>query len=269
MASTNPEHGILVPSQYATLSFHKADSIRLLSFPDEIKSHVESLIVSTWPPGIQSTGPCGEAYEFKLKGKPWGYFGSQDAVGGIRLLRDILALLYDCSWELVTSAICSRRYTAKDTLIFRQNSHSSSTLPAQPVEWLGLATAFYDKIRIVYDAKPVRRSGVEADHDHLGVIIMNLKKMLESLDYFEKGDWSHDSFEFKLKGRPWRSRGEATIKMRLMVLKLLETMESMGWRVYTTILQRTGTDEDRMTDTWYFVRTRPSGREVMSSSLSA
>ncbi|KAK4177361.1 hypothetical protein QBC36DRAFT_185235 [Triangularia setosa] len=268
MAGDIPKHSAPGSSQYATLSFHKTDTVRLLCFPDDIKSNVESLIASVWPPGIQSTGPCGEAYEFefKLKGKPWGYFGTQDAVGAIRLLRDILALLYDQSWELVTSAICSRRYTAKDTLIFRKNSPSSSALPVQQVEWLGLATAFYDKIRIVYEAKNVGRPGLEADHDHLGIVIMNLKKMLESLDYFEKGDWSHDSFEFKLKGRPWRSRGEDSVKMRLMVLRLLETMESMGWRVYATILQRTGTDEDRMMDTWYFVRTRPSGDEVTSRS---
>ncbi|KAK0674240.1 hypothetical protein QBC41DRAFT_332899 [Cercophora samala] len=257
-----PEKSTSGPSQYATLSFHKTDTIRLLGFPDDIKSNVESLIATVWQSGIQSTGTCGEAYEFKLKGKPWGYFGSQDAVGGIRLLRDVLALLYEQSWELVTSAICSRRYTAKDTLIFRKGSPPPLATPAQPAEWLGLATTFYDKIRIVYDAKNSGYPGAEADHDHLGVIITNLKKMLESLDYFEKGDWSHDSFEFKLKGRPWRSRGEASVKMRLLVLRLLETMESMGWRVYATILQRTGTDEDRMMDTWYFVRTRPGGEDV-------
>lgn len=262
MADNTLENNMPGSSKYATLSFHKTDTIRLLGFPEEIKSNMESVIASVWQPGIQSNGPCGEAFEFKLKGKPWGYFGSQDAVGGIRLLRDLLALLYNHSWELVTSAICSRRYTAKDTLIFRRTSLPSAVVPAQPVEWLGLATAFYDKIRIVYDAKNNGCPGTEADHDHLGVVIMNLKKMLESLDYFEKGGWSHDSFEFKLKGRPWRSRGEASVKMRLMVLRLLETMESMGWRVYATILQRTGTDEDRMMDTWYFVRTRPSGKNV-------
>jgi hypothetical protein len=78
--------------------------------------------------------------------------------------------------------------------------------------------------------------------------------VLEELDYYDKGGWSHDSFEFEMKGRPWRSRGEASVKMRIMLMRLLETMEGYGWRLYSNFVQRTGSDEDRILDTWYFVR---------------
>lgn len=99
-----------------------------------------------------------------------------------------------------------------------------------------MVMVFYDKIWIVYDVKNDGCLGIEVDYDYLGVVIMNFKKMLESLDYFEKGDWSYDLFEFKLKGWLWWFRGEVFVKMWLMVLWLLEMMELMGWRVYVIIL---------------------------------
>lgn len=256
--SSSPRPYASSSSAYATLSFHKTDTIRLLHFPEDITSSLHSVILSSWPPGIESNGPFGEAHEYKVKGSPFGYYRSQQYVGGIRLVRDLLAFMYSHSWELVTPLLCSRRYTAKDTLIFRQVPIGS--LP--PVEWLALAPSGSDKLRVIYDADGVKLFGVDADHDHLGSLITAIKKMLEGLDYFEKGDWSHDSFEFDFKGKPWRSRGEASVKMRIMLMRLLETMEGHGWRLHTAIVQRTGTDEHRMLDTWYFVREYGRARRV-------
>ncbi|KAK4156741.1 hypothetical protein C8A00DRAFT_30407 [Chaetomidium leptoderma] len=241
---------------YATVSLHKSDTIRLLNFPPDTTSALEPVILACWPPGLDSQSKFHQSYEYKLKGTPFGYYRSQQHVGGIRLLRSVLVFLYERNWELVTSALCGRRYTAKDTLIFRQARAAESPLP--PVEWLVLAPMSTDKLRVVYDADGVRLSGGDAErnHDHLGVLITAIKKTLEGLDYFDKGEWSHDSFEFELKGRPWRSRGEASVKMRILLMQLLDTIEGYGWRLYTTVLQRTSTDEDRILDTWYFVRER-------------
>ncbi|KAK4106264.1 hypothetical protein N658DRAFT_512141 [Parathielavia hyrcaniae] len=235
-ATTNP---------FATLSFHKTDTIRLLSFPDSVTAALESVVLASWPPGIDSSGAFEQSYQYKLKGSPFGYYRSQQFVGGIRLVRDVLASLRGQGWELASSVMCSRRYTAKDTLVFRRAA-SGSPLPA--VEWMSLAPMGSDKLRVVYDADG------ESDRDTLGMLITAIKKMLEGLNSFQKGDWSHDSFEFQLKGSPWRSRGEASVKMRIMLMRLLETVEGHRWRPYATIVQRTGTDEDRILDTWYFVR---------------
>ncbi|KAK4239634.1 hypothetical protein C8A03DRAFT_42785 [Achaetomium macrosporum] len=249
--TSSPSAPASAPSTCATLSFHKSDTIRLLSFPPDITSGLESIILACWPPGLESHGSFGQSYQYKVRGKPFGYYGTQHHVGGFRLLRDVLAFLYSRGWDLVTSLLCSRRYTAKDTLIFRQ---VVALRPA--VEWLSLAPMGADKLRVVYDADGVRLFGMDSDHDHLGVLISGIKKVLEGLDYFEKGGWSHDSFEFEMKGRPWRSRGEASVKMRIMLMRVLETMEGHGWRLYSNFVQRTGSDEDRILDTWYFVRER-------------
>jgi hypothetical protein len=93
------------------------------------------------------------------------------------------------------------------------------------------------------------------DHDYLGVLVAGVKKVLQEMGCFEKGDWNHDSFEFELKGKPWRSRGEAAGNaVRILLMRLLELAEGHGWRLYATFVQRTGSDEDRILDTWYFVR---------------
>ncbi|GAB1320265.1 hypothetical protein MFIFM68171_10475 [Madurella fahalii] len=247
------------PTTYATVSFHKRDMIRLINFPEDISLSLQPVIVASWPPGLESSGPSGEAYEFKVKGKPFGQVGGEQAVGGIRLLRNLFAFLHDHAWELVTPLMCSRRYTAKDTLIFRQLS--PPPVPPSPMEWLALAPMRSDRLRVIYDAPDVKLFGVDPDHDYLGVLITSIKRTLEGGDWFDKGDWSHDSFEFKLKGRPWLSRGEASNKTRILLLRLLETMEGHGWKLHTAVLQRAGTDDIRITDTWYFVRERKNGRK--------
>lgn len=254
-----------LPTTYATVSFHKTDIIRLINFPDDINLGLHPVVLAAWPPGLESAGASpsgGGAYEYKTKGKPFGWVSGQQAVGGVRLVRDLLAFLHSRAWELVAPVMCSRRYTAKDTLIFRRRRRQS---PAEEeAEWLALAPMGSDRLRVVYDAPDVKLfGGIDARQDHLGVLIAGVKRILEATDWFDKGDWSHDSFEFKLKGWPWCSRGDASVRMRGLLLRLLELMDGHGWRLYTAILQRAGTDDYRMTDTWYFVRER---REVSRES---
>lgn len=248
------------PSTYATVSFHKTNIIRLIDFPDDINLSLQPVIVTSWPLGLVSSGRVGEAYEFKVNGKPFGTVSGRQAVAGIRLLRNIFAFLHDRSWELVTPMTFSRRPTAKDTLIFRQLS--PPLVPPSPVEWLALAPIRSDRLRVVYDVPDVKLLGADADHDYLGILITSIKRTLEGGDWFDKGDWSHDSFEFKLKGSPWLSRGEASNKTRILLLRLLETMERHGWKLHTAVLQRAGTDDIRMTDTWYFMRERKDSSKV-------
>lgn len=256
-------------STYAALSFHKSNVLRLISFPEDVAAGLQPVILASWPDGLESAGPFGDAYEYKVKGSPFGYFRDQHHVGGVRLVRDVLAFLHGCSWELVAPMLCSRRYTAKDTLIFRQAAPDGlAPPPPPPLDWLVLVPTGSSKLRVVYDANAMRLWGGDADYDHLGVLIPALRSSLERLDYFEKGIWNQDSFAFELKGKPWRSRGEESIKVRLMVMRLLETMETHGWRLHATMAQRTGSDEERIPDTWYFVREREGTGKADTESLT-
>ncbi|KAL2137169.1 hypothetical protein VTI74DRAFT_7716 [Chaetomium olivicolor] len=255
---------LLFTSTYATLSIHQSSTLRLLNLPSDIIAALEAVIRTAWPHGIESHGTMGKAYNYKVKGAPFGLYRSHYHVDGIRLLRDVLAFLYAHGWEVMTSVLCSRRYTGKDTLVLRK---ADGALPRGDVEWLGLAPMSSDKLRVVYDPEGGRRraggsDGGAGDYDYMGVLISSMKSILVDMDYFQKGAWSDDSFAFDLKGAPWRASGEESVKTRVLLMRLLQTMEAHGWRLYTTVVQRTGSDEDRVLDTWYFVRERQRAREA-------
>ncbi|KAL1839184.1 hypothetical protein VTJ49DRAFT_1803 [Mycothermus thermophilus] len=241
-----PSTSYALPPTYATLSFHKADTLRLLNFPSDLVSAFEPLIIATWPPGIERQYSSGQAYEYKLKGRPFGTFRAQQLVGGIHLMRAAFALLRRHGWDLVFPVVCSTRYTAKDTLVFRR---SPSPLPE--VELLALAPQGTHRLRVIYD----RAEGSNRDHrEHLASLNAAVQETLEQLDYLKEGSWSHDTLEFVLKGRPWAPRLGESVKVRVLLLRLLATMEEHGWRPYASLVQRTGWDDFRMLDTWYFVR---------------
>lgn len=138
-------------------------------------------------------------------------------------------------------------------------------------EWLVISPEKGDRLRVIYDVLPSsvtnsteieRKEGTEEEvpdmagerhYDEYGKMIEALKGALTEVDYFQSGTFGERSYEFKLKGWPWSEIGEKTVKVRRLVLKIIETLEGFGWRSYTT-LQRRGAEKVRGLDTWFFVR---------------
>ncbi len=270
---------------FATLSFHRRDRLRFLQFPAQIYHDVRPLLLEAWAPGLQTEGFYGESYEYRFKDSPFGALGDEPGVASRRLVRDVLAFLYERSWLLVTPLSHSRRIGCKDTLIFRQKAESAPSKAAEPivlppVEWLVVALQGAGRLRIIYDGNGsgrrdviVKNSGrlignntkasdpespaVEArqpvPHD-LGVLVDSLKNAFDGIGSPQTGDWNQESFEFRLGSKPWRAHGEGTVKARLVLLRLIETLDGFGWRSYATIRQRTESDDVKKSDTWYFVR---------------
>ncbi|KAK4146277.1 uncharacterized protein C8A04DRAFT_9933 [Dichotomopilus funicola] len=279
VTTTNPFSSVSSPtSPYASLSFRKTDTIRFLNFPPSVTSSLEAIVLASWPPGLESQGSTTNSdktgatsncsvVEFKCKGRPFGHFNDQQRVGGLRMVRNVMILLRNQGWEPAAALMCSRRYTAKDTLFFRQVGLARGEAAVVPeVEWAVISPMGMDKLRVVYDAegvKPYDKVGGDedaegSDRDYLGVLITKIKKTLQELGMFSKGDWSHDSFEFEFKSWVWRARGETSDAVRIMFMRLLELMEDEGWRLYTSFVLYTGTDEKRILDSWYFVREKRS-----------
>lgn len=278
-------------SSFASISLGCTDKLRLHQFPPSIQDSVAEQIRASWPRGIQVEQAYGQhGYEFKLRGNPFGSVGAKEGVGGRRLVRDLLACLYARGWTLVAPVSHSRQKGSKDSLVFRQRraeERSGGDVVVPPkVEWLVIAPTGRDRLRVIPDgpiwSDVVSRSGFsvaeelaelaadygkagsfssssapppgEGNHDEFGVLVQSLKQMLAGLDCFQSGEWSHDSFEFKLKGFPWSARDEKAAKVELLLLAVVETLDRFGWRSYATVRQRSDTDEARKQDTWYFVR---------------
>jgi len=66
--------------------------------------------------------------------------------------------------------------------------------------------------------------------------------------------------EIKCRGYPWYASGEDTIKVREMVLILMEVLEEEGWTVYASIDQQSNGGDLSETDT---VSLRPLAFQVV------
>lgn len=88
-------------------------------------------------------------------------------------------------------------------------------------------------------------------------LIDSFRGMLKSLGKLQDMYWKDqvlNAFEFKLYGYPWRETGEETMVTRLLVLKILETLEKQGWSLYASIDQNQGSEGSSETDSWFCVR---------------
>lgn len=256
-------------SRYATLSLSKTDRIRFLHFPEEIYRKAEAVLIRSWPPGIQAEACYGGAYEYRLRGRPWGTFGKVEAIGSRELLRSVLAYLYDRGWVLTTSINLSEKVRSKDTLLFKKTGDDdqgsdcgsvdcgspltpspSSALP--PVDWMVVQFSHANRIFL---------HGHEAED-----LIAGFRALLTRLALLEKGEWSNDAYEFSLKGTPWRQHGEKSMRTRVLLLEIAEELDRHGWQSYGTIRQRTDTDDWKVCDSWYLIRPVTGGDVERSGS---
>ena len=241
---------------FAMLSFHRTDTVRLLQFPESIFIAIQHRILASWPPGIQTSGRFGDnpgpSFQLKLKGKPFSWSTQQDGVGGARLVRDLLAFMHEHSWRLVAPLSYGRRRGTKDVLVFEPPPPSAARPPA--AEWLAVTPMRSDRLRITGDAHDARSPARNAGPDALSGLVSTLQQTLEAADLFQEGEWSYDSFEFKLKGRPWMASGEASVKTRLLLLRIAENLGAAGWKLHASVLHRTMSDDFRLADTLVFMR---------------
>jgi len=258
---------------YAILSFHKSDTVKLLQFPEDIYVNIQSAILASWPPGIQSSGSFTNApksYQFKLKGKPFGWMTDQDSVGGARLVRDLLAFIYHHNWEIAMPLSCARRLTAKDMLIFRPRPPTAGVM--LPREWLAVSPSRSDKLYIVGDSQPIfddsaASSTSQPTPGHIVSLTMSLTEMLKEMGLLQKSETKYNWIEYKLRGRPWFYGGEPGVKTRLMLLRMFEILESFGWTSHVSVQHRTGNDDKRMVDTMFF--SRPKGLVMQNPSTNS
>ncbi|RDL29961.1 Uncharacterized protein BP5553_10588 [Venustampulla echinocandica] len=224
-------------TSFASVSLHRSDRIRLLQFPSSEIPAIRDIIKYSWPFGIQSERPYAASFEFKLRGNPWRGQGSE-AIPARILMREIFAHLFRLGWILHVSTDASKKEFDKDTMIFRKQQH-----PPPDSDWISISFNMTDRMRLI---------GASQD------LIADVRVLLQQMNLLQSESWKEQrlqAWEFKIHGRPWRAMGEETMTTRLLLLKLLETLEAKGWSLYASVDQSMAAgDHVSETDSWYCVR---------------
>jgi len=207
----------------------------MMQFPPEDISAIRDIIKRSWSKGLQAQGPYSASYEFKLYGNPWHGQGS-DAIPARIIMREILSYLFSQGWILHVNTDVSKSEFDTDSLIFRKQQSSPPSS-----EWVAISFNQNDRLRLIGAPQ-----GLLAD----------VRVLLKEMKLLQAENWKDrnlDAWEYKLHGRPWFATGEDTIKTRVLLLRLLETLERKGWSVYASIDQSTR-GAGLETDSWYIIR---------------
>jgi hypothetical protein len=147
-----------------------------------------------------------------------------------------LETLFENGWVLAFSTDISKKQFDKDTIIFRHQDPS----PARH-EWMSIAFSKEDRLRFI-DAPDEL---VEEIRSELGTKVSSHNERMGGV------------YDFNLKGRPWRAEGGETMKVRMMLLMLVEKLEKHGFTVYASVDQKNGPGGNSHlseSDTWHCCR---------------
>lgn len=118
----------------------------------------------------------------------------------------------------------------KDTLIFK---FQESIPPA--CEWMSVSFVRQDHLRLI-----------DAPWDLVTSLLGILKGEVQS----HGAHAQKYVYDIKMTGYPWTAVGTATMRTRLILLKLIEGLEGHGFSVYASV-EQDAKDEEEETDVWH------------------
>lgn len=220
-----------------TISLNMTDRIRLIGVPPNLGPIIRDAIKRGWGNGIQSEREYHGTHEFKLSGNPW-YGTGDEAVMSRRLVAYILTAMAANGWNLIQSSDVSKKPGDKDTLFFENG------MPDPEVQIFPISFNMTDRIRVI-DAP---------------AIIPFVKKAIDM--QWTRGVQNereyYGSHEFKLSGTPWWPDGSETVMARMLLTQILANLRSIGFKLYGSIDQSTGTEKNQDLESWYFRKTGPA-----------
>jgi hypothetical protein len=150
----------------------------------------------------------------------------------------MFAYLFSVGWILHASTDISKNGFDKDTLIFRKQQ-----MPPPQSEWISISFNQADRLRLIGASLELKTSFGE---------------LLKSMRLLQEGFWKekhNNAWEFKLHGYPWHATGEETVKTRLLILRMVDTLEAHGWSLYSSLDQSNGHGQNaNEADSWFCVK---------------
>lgn len=124
-----------------------------------------------------------------------------------------------------------------DTLVFR---HQEPAPP--PCDWLSISFDVSDKIKIL-----------DAPHPDMAAAIVAAMKGFD-LRSHEVESRPNSRLKLKFFGRPWEPSGTGTVRLRLLLLSLLDVLERFGFSLYASIDQCNDVDNSGEADVLIVVK---------------
>jgi len=195
-------------SFFISLGF--SDLFRMIDAPTEAVDCARNVINQFWKSGIQQEGQAFDAYDFKLKGKPWWTDGEQ-AVDSRLLLCKLFESLMKIGWRIRISVDLACKSNDKSDLAFQRCVPISAPI-------FCLSPSSTDKMRII-NAPPDIVEAIKAEVKRVWLFGVAREQACGA------------SFELKLNGNPWGYgiNGHDGAHGRVLLKYLIKMCANMGW----------------------------------------
>ena len=182
--------------------------------PDSIQAAVKQAISSSWPNGVSkelnTSTQTRQSYEIQLNGYPWSSFSQTDYFNSPNLICSIFKSAERFGWKYVDSI----QTTRKSSLLFRYEPES-----IEQGDYFALVFDRLDRINIVSPpAKTVDiikasissawSKGIQKEGEHL------------------------NTYEFKLKGYPWRNYEEDIVHSKRLINKIVDGLRASNYSLH-------------------------------------
>ena len=195
------------PDSFALLALSSANCVRLYSFPASVVDALRHLFKLSIVLSSREDLPQG-LYEFSLDGKPWT---NPKALSTEKLLLDILAIIYQCGYNYLSTIDYGRENDDRLAMVFSKPAIAPNSQTANPPSLLPFSsipansTSLNDKQRIqrvpfALSFLSTTLMRVIAPPLHLTPAILQAVRASCPRGVVSEKKVGDNSFEFKLKG---------------------------------------------------------------------
>jgi hypothetical protein len=230
--STSPPAYSVIGSTFASVNFYRTDCLQTMQLPQKDIDGLRGVIKESWPKGIQKEQLLNSScYEFKLHGNPWSCspWSTNEVITHRIITREIFAYLFSAGWVLQSSS--------SGIFIYRQQQ-----TPSPECDWISLTWHGSDRLRLI---------GASTE------LIATFRDMLKGMELLQDECWLEEesnAWEFKIKGYPWWFVPEGISRSLLLLLRIMETLDTHGWSLFSDT--RRCTPETIISNGWYCVKAK-------------
>ena len=207
------------------------DQIQIFNADDDVVSIIRTNLERNYR-GIQKESRKDDVYLFKCHGYPFSTSYSSDHQMFINCMCIVLKEMCEAGYIKIFSGDMNW-YIDYSAWFF----YKSPNAVAKDIEFCAVDLWGWDKLKLFNCEMQICEAVKYTVHEHWRGI--------------QKAEQDNLSYVLKLKGYPWTSTGgDDSVKNRLLIMKILQTMASYGWTLYSA------TNIDNHTDTLFFCRKR-------------